>query len=118
MMNAETTCAVSQAERAYQRQQSALEQLAAKREAAIKDRTEELLATDFCPWDQANFLEAMSEIDLVGNEGKDIVAFCRAINNGNHEAIGQLVSAKVFAYCEGLAREQATREVQLNREAA
>ncbi len=104
-------CRVEQELRSFERQESARAARESIRENAIEERADQLLASDFCPWSQANILEAISEIDLVGENGKTVAELAKCMNHANWDRLGQIVGEGILAYWQKLARDKAEAEV-------
>lgn len=88
------------------RRHLAAEERAARREALIADRAQELLEGEYHPLRPENFYEALAEMS-VDNQAKLRAAFC----HGDDKAIGATLRAALTDYWQTLARSLAERIV-------
>lgn len=112
-MSRRQPCSIEQELRIFERQESARAARESIRENAIEERADQLLASDFCPWAQANILEAISEIDLVGQDGKTISELAKCMNHANWERLGQIIGEGILAYWQEFAKKKAKHEIDM-----
>lgn len=105
-------CGVSSDMRRYERRVEQVTSELARLRAAIEERKEHLLAADCNPTTQANILEAMGEIEWVGESGALITSMAAAMNRGQFERLGEIISDQICRYWDAQATTQAVREVE------
>lgn len=78
----------------------------ARRDEAIEQRTEELLAGGYSPFTPAHLSEAIRELDETGIE-----ALSKLLTDGNIEDAGLALRVLVGTYWERAARREAERQI-------